>query len=215
MQHWEINFFSLGTFNRTEHSGALAGIDANYGLARDLEVHSTFFLGYNANAGESTAIGMGGLELGIKYRFLSPSEEDWWPQIASRRILACRRSPPARTRRRGRSCVGSLAQHLIRRMPKGNCRIIVRRWWTYPGFVESCELGIRVAVGVSSCPPVSWHSLVRPLGEPFFRPDPHIVRPSRAAAVKDGPFWGRPEGVSLTVVSTTAGWSASGATFRP
>jgi hypothetical protein len=46
-------------------------------------------------------------------------------------------------------------------------------------------------------------------------PDPHIVRPSRAAAVKDGPFWGRPEGVSLTVVSTTAGWSASGATFRP
>ena len=87
--------------------------------------------------------------------------------------------------------------------------------WTYPGFVESCELGIRVAVGVSSCPPVSWHSLVRPLGEPFFRPDPHIVRPSRAAAVKDGPFWGRPEGVSLTVVSTTAGWSASGATFRP
>jgi len=128
MQHWEINFFSLGTFNRTEHSGALAGIDANYGLARDLEVHSTFFLGYNANAGESTAIGMGGLELGIKYRFLSPSEEDWWPQIASRRILACRRSPPARTRRRGRSCVGSLAQHLIRRMPKGNCRIIVRRW---------------------------------------------------------------------------------------
>jgi transposase len=87
--------------------------------------------------------------------------------------------------------------------------------WTYPGFVESCELGMRVAVGVSSCPPVSWHSLVRPLGEPFFRPDPHIVRPSRAATVKDGPFWGRPEGVSLTVVSTTAGWSASGATFRP
>jgi hypothetical protein len=41
--------------------------------------------------------------------------------------------------------------------------------WTSPGFVESCELGIRVAVGVSSCPPVSWHSLVRPLAEPFFR----------------------------------------------
>jgi transposase len=28
-------------------------------------------------------------------------------------------------------------------------------WWTCPGFVESCGLGISIAVGVSSCPPVS------------------------------------------------------------
>jgi hypothetical protein len=82
MQHWEINFFSLGTFNRIEHSGALAGIDANYGLAPNLEIHSTFFLGYSANAGEPTAVGMGDLEVGVKYRFLSPGEEDWWPQVA-------------------------------------------------------------------------------------------------------------------------------------
>ena len=27
--------------------------------------------------------------------------------------------------------------------------------WNYPGFVESCGLGIRLAVGVSSCPPVA------------------------------------------------------------
>ena len=27
--------------------------------------------------------------------------------------------------------------------------------WTCPGFVESCGLGISIAVGVSSCPPVS------------------------------------------------------------
>jgi hypothetical protein len=32
--------------------------------------------------------------------------------------------------------------------------------WNYPGFVESCGLGISIAVGVSSCPPASWHSLV-------------------------------------------------------
>jgi len=81
-QHWEINLFSLGTFSRVEHSGALAGIDANYGVAPDLQIHSTLFLGYNANAGEPTAIGMGDLEVGIKYRFLSPAEDDWWPQVA-------------------------------------------------------------------------------------------------------------------------------------
>src|SRR6516225_4664469 len=36
------------------------------------------------------------------------------------------------------------------------------------------------------------------------------VRPSRAAAVKDGPTWGRPKGLSLTAVSTAADWCASG-----
>ena len=30
-----------------------------------------------------------------------------------------------------------------------------RGLWNYPGFVESCGLGIRLAVGVSSCPPVA------------------------------------------------------------
>src|SRR6516164_8287501 len=36
------------------------------------------------------------------------------------------------------------------------------------------------------------------------------VRPSRAAAVKDGPTWGRPKGLSLTAASTAADWCASG-----
>ena len=75
-QHWEINFFSRGTFNQVEHSGASGSIDANYGLAPELEIHSTLFLGYNGNAGEPTAIGLGDLELGVKYRIVSPAEED-------------------------------------------------------------------------------------------------------------------------------------------
>ena len=31
---------------------------------------------------------------------------------------------------------------------------------------------------------------------------------------RTAPSWGRPKGVSLTVASTAAGWSASGSTFR-
>jgi len=79
-QHWEINLFSLGTFNRIAHTGTLSGIDANYGLAPGVQVHSTFFLGYNANAGEPTAIGIGDVELGVKYRFLEEGE-GWRPQV--------------------------------------------------------------------------------------------------------------------------------------
>ena len=66
--------------------------------------------------------------------------------------------------------------------------------WTCPGFVESCGLGISIAVGVSSClqfrdilwfDPWRSHSSV---------PTRTMVRPSRAAAVKDGPILGPPEG---------------------
>ena len=80
-RHWEINLFSIGTFNQVVHTGALPGIDANYGLAPELQVHSTAFLGYNTNAGEPTSIGIGDLELGAKYRFLDPGEGGWWPQL--------------------------------------------------------------------------------------------------------------------------------------
>jgi putative transposase len=45
--------------------------------------------------------------------------------------------------------------------------------WTYPGFVECRAFGIRLTDLAACCPPVSRHSLVRLLAEPFFRPDPH------------------------------------------
>src|SRR6266404_8510117 len=49
------------------------------------------------------------------------------------------------------------------------------------------------------CPPVSGHSIVRPLAEPFFRSliARTMVRPSRAAAVKDGPARVPPGGLVL------------------
>jgi hypothetical protein len=40
-----------------------------------------------------------------------------------------------------------------------------------------------------------------------------MVRPSRAAAVKDGRLIGRPKGLSLTGKSTAAGWCAPATTL--
>jgi len=59
-------------------------------------------------------------------------------------------------------------------------------FWTYPGFVDSCAFGISRPDVAACCPPVSSHSLVRPLAAPFFRPDPRDGAASRGAAVKDG-----------------------------
>jgi hypothetical protein len=45
----------------------------------------------------------------------------------------------------------------------------------------------------------------------FFRPDRRTLRPPRTAAVNDGPsFGGRPQGLSLTAVSTVAGLVVAG-----
>ena len=54
------------------------------------------------------------------------------------------------------------------------------------------------------------HSLVRPLAEPFSVPTGTMVRLPRTVAVKDGPYLGRPKGLSLTAASTAAGLCALG-----
>src|SRR5947207_2749119 len=54
--------------------------------------------------------------------------------------------------------------------------------WTCPGFVEGLGVGIRVSCLTSFCPPVWWHSFVRPPAEPFFHPGPH----ENAAVARSG-----------------------------
>ena len=54
--------------------------------------------------------------------------------------------------------------------------------WTCPGFVEGLGLGIRVSCLTTFCPPVWWHSFVRPPAEPFFHPGPH----ENAAVARSG-----------------------------
>lgn len=89
-QHAEINFFSQATATRSGTSGIMPGIDANYGLAPDWQIHMTAQMAYNETDGRhelfgehhSTPYGLGDTELGVKYRFLHEDEDGWLPQIA-------------------------------------------------------------------------------------------------------------------------------------
>lgn len=76
--HWEIYLFSMATKTRGDMSGTLAGIDANYGAAPDLQLHTTIPLNFDA----SSELGSGDGEIGAKYRFLTEDENGWRPQAA-------------------------------------------------------------------------------------------------------------------------------------
>jgi hypothetical protein len=67
--HFEIYTFDNGTNTRAGTSGE-AGIDFNYGAARDLQLTATLPEGYSQAAGGGTRVGIGNVELAAKYRFL-------------------------------------------------------------------------------------------------------------------------------------------------
>src|SRR5882757_9960335 len=67
--HFEIYTFDNGTNTRAGTAGE-AGIDFNYGAARDLQLTTTLPAGYNDTVGGGTRVGLGNVELAAKYRFL-------------------------------------------------------------------------------------------------------------------------------------------------
>jgi hypothetical protein len=79
--HWEIYGFSAGTHVQGDTGGALAGIEVNYGAAPNLQLHVIAPLAFDSPAGGPTQVGMGDIELGVKYRFINPGDDDWWPQV--------------------------------------------------------------------------------------------------------------------------------------
>jgi len=74
--HWEIYGFSAGTHVKGDSSGVLAGTEVNYGAAPNLQLHIIAPLAYDAPQGGSTQAGIGDIELGAKYRFITPGEKD-------------------------------------------------------------------------------------------------------------------------------------------
>jgi hypothetical protein len=54
----------------------------NYGAVPNLQLHALLPRDYSALRGGRTGFAAGDLELGAKYRFVSPDDDDWYPQAA-------------------------------------------------------------------------------------------------------------------------------------
>ncbi|HUK58290.1 MAG TPA: hypothetical protein VLV50_03590 [Stellaceae bacterium] len=81
-QHGEVYFFSTATHVDGDTSGTLPGIDLNYGVLPDMQLHAIAPLAFDAPSGNGKSFGAGDTELGIKYRFMHEDESGWRPQIA-------------------------------------------------------------------------------------------------------------------------------------
>lgn len=80
--HWEINNYVAGSHAGTESSGAAPGSDINYGALTNVQVHINLQLAYDQMSGGAFYYGLGDTELGVKFRFINPEKDDWWPQVA-------------------------------------------------------------------------------------------------------------------------------------
>jgi len=80
--HWKINNYAAATLARGASTAAAPGIDANYGAGENVQLHMLGQAAFAQWSGVTPQFGAGDTELGVKYRFLSARENDWWPQIA-------------------------------------------------------------------------------------------------------------------------------------
>ena len=75
---WEINYGATYTRGSTGSSGALPGVDINYGAAPNVQLHVQPQLAYT-HGPDGRAAGIGDLELGVKYRFTATDQpRDGW-----------------------------------------------------------------------------------------------------------------------------------------
>jgi hypothetical protein len=81
-QHFEINLISFGTETSGGWSGTLPELEVNYGALPNLQLHAIVPQDYTAPIGGRTGFGLGDIELGAKYRFITPGDDDWFPQAA-------------------------------------------------------------------------------------------------------------------------------------
>ena len=81
--HWEVYGFSAGAIGPSDASGLGPSVEVNYGAAPDLQLHVIAGLAFDDPSGSSSQMGISDTELGAKYRFVSPGEDDWWPQIGT------------------------------------------------------------------------------------------------------------------------------------
>ncbi len=84
VSHWEIYNFAIGAGTSHDLAGE-AGLDINYGAAKDLQLTAVLPLAFDNAKGFSfngLRSGPGDVELAIKYRFLHQNEDSWTPDVA-------------------------------------------------------------------------------------------------------------------------------------
>jgi hypothetical protein len=80
-QHFEMNFVSIGTETTGGWNGALPLYEVNYGALPGLQLHAIVPQDYTTLNGRGMGFAPGDLELGVKYRFIMPRDDDWFPQV--------------------------------------------------------------------------------------------------------------------------------------
>ena len=85
--HWELYGFSAGTHVKDGTSGALVGVEVNYGAASNLQLHFIAPASFDSPANGSAEQGLGDIELGAKYRLVTPDGVDWYPQVGTFPLL--------------------------------------------------------------------------------------------------------------------------------
>ena len=58
-------------------------LEVNYGALPDVQLHVKVSVAFNSQSVTGTQFGYGDTEIGVKYRFINPGEDDWWPQVAA------------------------------------------------------------------------------------------------------------------------------------
>lgn len=81
LDHWEVYGFSTGVHTADDTNATLAGLEVNYGAAPNLQLHLIAPLAYDDPKGGDAKTGLGDTELGVKYRFVTPGKDDWFPQV--------------------------------------------------------------------------------------------------------------------------------------
>jgi hypothetical protein len=81
--HTEIDLYSEATHAQGFTSATLPGIQADHGLAPDLQVRAVIPFPFEHASGAPDRYGLGDVQFGVKYRFLNDNDgQYWWPQLA-------------------------------------------------------------------------------------------------------------------------------------
>jgi hypothetical protein len=81
-RHFEMYLVSLGTRTADGWNGMLPGLEVDYGALPNLQLAAIIPQGYAVPDGGHASFALYDIEVGAKYRFISPDEKDWFPQVA-------------------------------------------------------------------------------------------------------------------------------------